>query len=203
MERASEWPQPVTNNSRELPHISSVSSCHERHTRPAGKHTHIHPKNGPLRGRSVARRWLSAATRSLVQYVLAKGPAMISLSKVKRYSARRCAKPIRAACAWIRPLKHQRGGEARVGVAWNEGFRVQAVTAGSHHMFLGGLGGEGRDGDAHHDEWHLPPIAKDGGRHARNEDENNRWPTRPMMVVSRGERGNLGALSLIISSDSG
>ena len=33
--------------------------------------------------------------------------------------------------------------------------------------------GEGRDGDAHHDEWYLPPIAKDGGRHARNTDENN------------------------------
>jgi hypothetical protein len=60
----------------------------------------------------------------------------------------------------------------RVGVAWDGGFRGQAVTAGSRHMFLGG-GGEGRDGDAHRDEWHLPPIAKDGGRHARNTDENN------------------------------
>jgi hypothetical protein len=43
-----------------------------------------HPKNGPLRGRSIARRWLSTGTRSLVQYVLAKGPAMISLSTLKR-----------------------------------------------------------------------------------------------------------------------
>lgn len=60
-----------------------------------------------------------------------------------------------------------------MGVAWNEGFRVQAVTAGSHHMFLGGTREEGRDNDAHHDEWHLPPIAEDGGRHARNLDENN------------------------------
>lgn len=146
MERASEWPQPVTNNSRELPQRKKVSRVFQVVMNdilaPLGS-THIHPKNGPLRGRSVARRWLSTTTRSLVQFVLAKGPVVSSLSKVKRYSARRCAKSIRAVCAWIRPLKHQRGGEARVGVAWNEGFRVQAVTAGSHHMFLGGTRGGG------------------------------------------------------------
>lgn len=147
MERASEWPQPVTSNSRELPQRKKVSRVFQVVMNdilaPLGS-THIHPKNGPLRGRSVARRWLSTATRSLVQYVLARGPAMISLSKVKGYSARRCAKSIRAACPWIRPFQQQRGREARVGVAWNEGFRGQAVTAGSHPAitcFLGGSGG--------------------------------------------------------------
>lgn len=98
-----------------------------------------HTENGPLRGRSVAHRWLSTGTRSLVQYVLAKGPAMISLSTLKRGGDAQNQYGPRG----LGFARSNTRGEERCGwgIAWDEGFRSQAVTAGSHHMFLGGRGG--------------------------------------------------------------